>query len=303
MLQRGLGLDYNYGAELEFEKVNLNRVYRALKNEIPLEYILYHRLYNPDYKSWYLDIDETVTNEINGNFYGGELSSRILTDVYSDWKELENVCHSLEEVGADITPNCSTHITVDISKYLSNPNFFKTLCQILVIYEIDMNLFFMGDKYLVRNRRDRYAKNIGCMLAKKLDKVDFSKDNYLDELIKTTNCFNKHDGISLKKILQGLVEIRYSNGTLDPNIIQNDTYFIFSFIDAIVSNKFPQDYLEYSVNSIKNDPYERLRYITYDEDEERFMELVDIIGLNSESKGNFLNQYEKVLTNRRKIGM
>ena len=115
-----------FGVEIEFEGTELEKICNCC--DVPLEYSLCHKAFAPKYNSWYLDLDLTVTKEKNGKFFGGEFTSRILRDDVKSWGELENICSLLINNNALSTPNCSTHITLDVSDYLKTPEDFKIFC-------------------------------------------------------------------------------------------------------------------------------------------------------------------------------
>ena len=283
-----------FGVEIEFEGTELEKLCNCC--DVPIEYSLCHKAYAPKYNNWYLDLDLTVTKEKNGKFFGGEFTSRILRDDVKSWGELENICSLLINNNALSTPNCSTHITLDVSDYLKTPEDFKIFCEVMSVYEIDMNLFYMGDKFLIRNNKEKYARSIGWQLGEVINKIDFSRDDYFKQIVKESGCFIRKDGISLHKLYYGLMEVRYPNGTFIKETIQNFISFTYNLLEAIKNKKFNQEYLEYVIKYEHNYFSERLKYLYYQEDEEKFCELIDIIG--GDYKDEYYNQYQKVLSTR-----
>ena len=284
----------SFGVEIEFEGAELVNLYNSCN--VPVDYSLIHKLFAPKYNTWYLDLDSTVTKEVNGIFYGGEFTSRILRDNEESWAELRDVCSLLIDNNALSTPNCSTHITINVSKYLRTVEDFKLFCQVLAVYEIDMNLFYMGDNFLIRNNKEQYSRSIGWQLGEVINDIDFTKRDCFFQIVDKSGCFVRKDGISLHKLDLGLMEVRYPNGTFNCETIQNYISFTYKLLEAIKNRKFNQDYLQYVINYEHECFFERLKFYDYIADPEKFEELVSIIG--DEYKDDYNKQYQKVLATR-----
>lgn len=301
----GLNDRYNFGVEIEFAEANLAKLYLNLKEDnIPIKFRLNHKLYNIDFsKYWCLDIDNTVTKYDKNNdgmvYLGGELSSKILQDNISSWNEIKEICYILRKNQASINKNCSCHINIDASKFLSNNKFFKIFSQLIALYENDFILYYMGDKYLDRVTRNEYAKSIRYRLLKKINNIDFSAQNLFNELLyHNSPTFMVQDGINMA-FIEGteLIEIRYPNGTLDEKIIQNNINFSLKLIDAIINDKFDSEKLTFLIDEeLKNKKY----YQSYlNNNYSDFYKLVETISMTKEDTEDIMNQYEKVLKTRK----
>jgi hypothetical protein len=293
---------YKYGVEIEFSGAGLIKVYSNLiTNFIPCEYVLNHHNLNLNFDKWYVDTDMTVTSSNNFLLMGGEVSSKILSDCSEDWLELKKVCDIIKESSGIINDRCSTHINIDISKYLDNPMFFEILTKVVAIYEIDMNIFYMGDSFYKRATKEDYARSMCFDITKRLKKFNFKRDDLLDCLVFEKDIFGNRDGINLVKAKKsGIIEFRYPNGTLNPEIIQNYINFTIKLIDAIGNNKFDLDYLNYLFKGQVDDPIFLLRYLKGIDNIDKFCELINIISYNRNDIDSFYNQYMKVISSRNK---
>lgn len=301
-MRNSVGLDnsYKFGVEIEFQNLNLQRLYTSLKqSDIPVTFLLKHKSKNQKFDKWILDIDSSVTKSDGERMVGGELSSRILNDDFNSWDEIKRICIEINRLGGVATSRCGLHVTADISKYLDNPVFLETLVKLFFVYEDSINLFFMGDKYFVRETKDRCASNFRDKIKDVID-----DDNLLERHPFFNNYFNKlyflnnRSGLNLDKVNEkGLLEVRYGNGTLDYNIIQNFCNFVLKVIYAIENNKIDLDYLNFEIKCIKNRTFNELT----DEDINKFIEFIANISKDKEDFENFTKQYIKVLDSKKKI--
>lgn len=301
-MRNNVGLDdsYKFGVEIEFQNLNLQRIYSSLKqNDFPVRFLLKHKSKYKCFDKWILDIDSSVTKSDGERMIGGELSSRILTDDFNSWDEVKRVCLEINRLGGVATSKCGLHVTADISKYLDNPIFLETLVKLFFVYEDSINLFFMGDKYLVRDTKERCAYNFSDKIKDVIDDKNLFErhplyNNFFDKLY----CLSNRCGLNLDKVNdKGLIEVRYGNGTLDYNIIQNFCNFVLKVIYAIENNKIDLDYLNFQIKCIKNN----LGVSLSDEEVDKFIELIKTISINDEDFDSLSRQYIKVLESKKKI--
>lgn len=288
-----IGDKYRFGVELEFVDANLKKIYENLCNDnLPVCFHYNHNFSQNKYDKWIVDADSTVThlNAKNG-FAGGEVSSKILTDSPDDWEELKKVCSIIRDTGGRINDNCSSHISVDIFKYKYNPIFFEKLYKMIIVYENVLETFYRGDFLKQRKAQDSYAKRMGEDLLGNISQVDF------DNIVRILGyvCFKRCDAINLKKFREhGLIEIRYPNGTLNEEVIQNNVNFTLKLLDA-VDLKMDLEYLNFYVNKLVNDDYFFVKHFCGEFDTELFMSLVDVISTSDSDSQDFILQYKKVL--------
>lgn len=295
----GVSNKYMFGVELEFTGIYLDNLARIFSDsKVPVKFILDHKNKYVNYNMWYLDCDRTVTVDVQDRFYNGELSSRIMTDRKEVWQELKLICQLLRSNGVGVNSKCSNHVTVGLSYISDERYFFEVLSKLLVLYENEINLFYMGDSFGIRETKSAYARNIGLSILEKIDKVDFSASDYLFRLCEhSLKVFGKHDGINLRKYpREELMEIRYPNGTVNEKTIQNNINFSLKLIDAIDRGIFDLDYLSKMIANNRDRLYRKLNEGSCSLED--FYRLVDMISINDKDRKDFSKQYERVVKSK-----
>ena len=295
----GLNNGQKFGIEIEFQELTLGRLYNELaKNGFPVTFSLKHKSKKPKFDKWILDIDPTISHDDGERIVGGELSSRVLSDNFRSWDEIKKVCIQLNKLGGVATSNCGLHVTADISKYLDNPLFLETLVKLFFVYEDSIDLFFMGNEYLVRNTKEESAYNFRSKVMDVIEDKDLLSRHpvYTNHFTKL-GVLNSHCGLNLDSVGdRGLIEVRYGNGTLDYTVIQNFCNFVLKVINAIENNNIDLDYLNFEIKCLKNRTISDLT----DEDVDKFIELIKTISVNKEDVESLSKQYVKVLESKRK---
>lgn len=301
-----IGVDKNerFGVELEFSDVRLARVKKEGESKgLPIKYIYKHYNRPLPFNIWYLDEDTTVTEEIFGQpgikrLVGGELSSRILKDTPSDWREIRKICEFLKSLKAKTNTYCSSHVTVNITT-LDNPNdLLRTLSQVVAVYEPELHYFYMGDKYERRALMDEYASLIR-------PRVFTEERSYIESLPDSKQriplIYTSMDAIRVKKgLFSGpqLLEFRYPNGTLNAKTIQNNINFTLKLIEAIASGNFNGYRLNREIHKALHEvDSSRLNQTALETTEARddyFDELVETITREDADKEAFYRQFQKV---------
>lgn len=301
-MEKNIGFNdkYKFGVEIEFandEKILDEIYYDSLKYFIPIKFQINHKLYLNFFNRWILDHDLSVSKNINGKYYGGEVSSRILTDDIESWKELKKICKLLKSNNSYIDTHCDGHINIDISSYLNNPKFFEVLYKTIIVYEDEISKFYMGDMYKIRDSKEKYAKSMKDRLFNNINKVNFYNKDFIENIRENSLSFRIEDGINFFKLYKSsLMEIRYPNSSLNPNIIQNNINFSLSLISAIGEDKIDLDFLNYLIKAAKkNKEIFYNDFNNYFEKNKKFDYLINQISLNENSKNNFNSQYQKVL--------
>ena len=301
-MEKNIGFNdkYKFGVEIEFandEKILDEIYYDSLKYFIPIKFQINHKLYLIFFNRWILDHDLSVSKNINGKYYGGEVSSRILTDDIESWKELKKICKLLKSNNSYIDTHCGGHINIDISSYLNNPKFFEVLYKTIIVYEDEISKFYMGDMYKIRDSKEKYAKSMKDRLFNNINKVNFYNKDFIENIRENSLSFRIEDGINFFKLYKSsLMEIRYPNSSLNPNIIQNNINFSLSLISAIGEDKIDLDFLNYLIKAAKkNKEIFYNDFNNYFEKNKKFDYLINQISLNENSKNNFNSQYQKVL--------
>ncbi len=300
----GIGDKYLFGTELEFTGIfidNLESIFR--RNKIPVRYALDHKSRGfIKYDEWYLDKDGTVTKDKDNRSFGGELSSRILSDKRKVWEELRDICDILKSEGASINGTCSNHVRVNLSCIQNERYFFEVLSKLIVLYEVDMRLFYMGDDYLIRQSSFDYSRRLGDRLIDYINSIDFSDPDfyYKFKCYNGLTYFTRRDAINLQDYEdRRLMEVRYPNGTIREKTIQNNINFTLKLVDAIRRELFDPKELSRMID----DEYDKLfeRSLCYDSSPSDFEQLVKTIATSEEDVDDLMSQYEHVLAKEPKF--
>lgn len=301
----GLGNKYLFGTEIEFTSVYLNHLVRVFRNttSLPVKYVLHHKSAGfIKYDEWCLDIDSTVTKGVNSQFFGGELSSRILTDKRKAWIELKDICDVLKVAGAGINENCSNHVRINLSSISDERYFFEVLSKLIALYESDIRLFYMGDDYCVRRTSFEYAKTLAYHLLNYINDVDFSQPDFYYKFRNNNGItlFSRRDSINLQDYEdKRLMEFRYANGTIKEKTIQNNINFLLKLVDAIERKVFDPQELTRKISDNQDELY--MRSLLDEPKHDEFEYLARAIATSEEDIDDFMTQYEHVLLKKPKF--
>lgn len=290
--------DFKFGIELEFTNINIAYLYTIMKDKFPVQFKLNHKMDDFDFdKNWCLDQENSVTNVEKHNEYdrymGGELSSRTFTDTNHDWKEIYDVCNFLKENDCKTDETCAFHMHISNNKFHKNLKFYEGLYKLIALYEDDFKIFYMGDKYIERPKSKDYAVPLKNRLLEKIDNIDFNnyESVYQNLFALQYDDFSTKDGLHVDYDINE-IEVRYPNGTIDPNIVQNNVNFTLKLFDSLLNNKISIDKLDYLVKLKKED--RDIRNIHPRE----FRELVTTISNDFTDERDFIGQYKKVLSTK-----
>lgn len=297
-----LGDIYLFGTELEFSNAYLDDLSKLFReSSLPVRYALHHKSTGfIKYDEWYLDMDSTVTVRKEGRFFGGELSSKILTDTETTWNELRDICSLLRKAGANTNNTCSNHIRVNLSCIKNEPYFFEILSKLIALYEMEIKLFYMGDDYSNRSTSCDYARVLSGYLIEYINSVNFYDPDCLYKFRnhRGVSYFTRRDAINLQDYNQKkLVEVRYPNGSLNEKTIQNNINFTLKLVDAIRRELFDPIELSRKVNQLKESDW-YFRDLFEEESYNDFERLVKNISTSSEDTNDFMSQYENVLSKK-----
>lgn len=298
----GLSEKYPFGTELEFVGVYLSEVSKILEeNNFPARFLLNHKNNGLlSFDEWYIDTDSTVTIEKNNDYFGGELSSRILTDTKVCWQELEDLCAYLKELKAYVDGTCSNHVWINLTSLENEKYFFEVFSKIIAIFETDIRLFYMGDKYLIRKTSFENARLISGHLLEYINQIDFNDPDYFYNFRfgGSVGVFSRGDGINLQEYLKRkMIEIRYANGSINPVTIQNNINFSLKLIDAIIRGLFDIERLTRIIETEKDTIYSNFLFNT--PDYKKFEWLAKTIATSAYDEDAFMTQYERVLKNNK----
>ena len=136
-----------------------------------------------------------------------------------------------------------------------------------------------------------------------MNEIDFKEnDNYMYELQhRRYSTFTRRDGISLQDYrINGRMEIRYPNGTLNKKVVQNNTNFSIKLVNAIEEERFDIERLTYEINEDLEKDRCWYDYLNEEEHYKRFEHLVTTIATSETDTNDFMKQYERVLSTKPK---
>ena len=281
-----------FGTEIEFRKAELNELSRK-SIDLPVRLSLGHKTEFNGYDEWYIDRDYTVSEETEDKIYGGEISSKILNNSISDWKELKIICDRLESCEAYVDGNCSNHISIGTDSFYRDINFYKTLVKLLVIYEEEIIRFSYGEFSERRLMFNKFSRSLRFSLISKIKEYDVFKEedynNFMNLICyKEVELFTTRTGINLKEIdSKKRIEFKYPNGTINPVVIQNNINFFIKLVISIIENKIDVENLDYLISKIE---IKDINFFCI----KRAKSLCEVISDNETDRLNFMEQFEKV---------
>lgn len=244
----------------------------------------------------YEELDQNWNVKHEWDPISAEITSPILTDNFKSWKELLTVCKFLQvnKVKLDATTGAHIHVGAHIMKDI---NSWINLIKLWTLYEHIIFRFAYGENLNYREYLLEYANPIRNKVIQNIKYMDEVEEVYfLLSLLDLKK--SKTTGIDLNRILcfeenmllqQNTIEIRCPNGTIKPEIWQNNINFFTKLILYANSEKFDSDYVDFYL--------EKLGYSSinnyYKLDISNALKLSDMIFDNYFDKLYFLKQYYK----------
>lgn len=235
-------------------------------NSIPLDKsVLLVELFN-DVKELY-DEDRYVVHQEQTT--DSEVVTPILTDEVWNWSNFYDMYDMLYDTGATISDNTASHLHIGTHR-INTPEKLSLLLKTLVVFEPIIFKFGYGysdePRHFLRHKTDMSV--FSPMMSPKrvstftdvLDKYNYNspgvmlasfKDFLAQELrFRPVFTFNDFDFNKLQYNIAGdnpsahdHIEIRCFNGTLDPEIAQNNINLITRIIVAVIEGKIDKDYV------------------------------------------------------------
>ena len=304
-------------------------------NGIPLDKaVLITELYN-DVAALYDDDRYSVHQEETAE---AEIVTPILTNEVWHWSSFKGMYDTLYQTGATIGQNTSSHIHIG-SHLINTPEKLSLLLKTLVVFEpiifkfgygyydkprdfitsrVEHSIFspMMTPKRvgIFTDQLDHYNHGAqGVMRAKFLD--------FINPDLRFRPVFNFKD-FDFSKIHYGITmdepndsdhfEVRCFNGTLRPEIAQNNINLITSIVAAVINGKIDEEYIKKEYNKYKKKRYnfDTFCAILYDQDKveqynrllagfgkvklDKALKLADMIFDTDIDKLYFLKQYLKL---------
>lgn len=267
-----------------------------------------------------------------------EIITPILTDTTANWNGFYEMYSLLLDTGATIGGNTSSHLHIG-SHMINTPELLSLLLKTLVVFEPIIFKFGYGYKsdprVLLTARKDwcifspmmtpkRVSAFIDVLDAfnyKNPDKMKECFDIFLSSELKFRPVFNFKDfnfdklqnriGIEIPNVADHF-EVRCFNGTLSPEIAQNNINLITKIVTAVIEGRIDKEYVLFEYKKYKKKRYNFDRFCCKLETEqeiaqynrlldgfnkikmEKALKLADMIFDNNLDKLYFLKQYLKL---------
>lgn len=315
-----LPLSVTFGNEIEINSISLEkaRVLTELFNDI-------HGL-EERYEVHY---EETADSEI---------VTPVLVNEDKHWKIFYDMYSMLYETGATIAGNTSSHIHIGTHK-INTPGKLSLLLKTLVVFEPIIFKFGYGynsmPRPLLKYRDENHCVFSPIMTPKRvrtfveqLDRYERNSSaimfDYFKSFLNTDLMFRpvfNFNGFNFEKFEKGIdednpredhFEVRCFNGTLRPEIAQNNINLIASIVVAVVDDKIDKEYVlaEYERYKKKRYDFDKkfAKFLTVKDGEqynrmldgfnkvklEKALKLADMIFDTELDKCYFLKQYLKL---------
>jgi len=270
----GLPKDVTFGLEVEYDELSREEVNAFLHSVAPL---------------WYPTPETSLPQ-------GGEVTSPVLTDKFSTWIDLKNLCSFLRIAGATTKDGVGSHIHVGVANTLGNNEYsWLNFIKKWIIYEGVIFRFTNGESVTPRANYNSHCYPIALDLYDML--LNSEGDINLDTLNRIIP-YDRFQSVNFKNVKwQNLkdnntfntIELRSPNGTIEEAIWQNNVNFFVRFLLSCTKEQ-DEDYIKFALRKMDN-VYNYGDYFKMDID--KVFKLVDDIFNNELDKVYFLRQYIK----------
>lgn len=255
-----------FGIEIEYEKFKREKVDNYTIRTL---------------KKWHSKDDSTLKA-------GGEVTSPILTDSLTTWKELRKICNYLRKNKVYTKGNAGGHIHVGSHIMNADLESWRCFLKTYMIYENELVYFLNGEDKLARKSASKYAKLVSETYYRRLDDINEARD--LSELYYAI-MLSKKNALSFfytklkstHRDVYNTVEFRSPNSSVNELIWQNNINTVTKLMLAARNKKIDEDFLDYKLEK-EPDKFALLP---------KALELADIIFDNDLDKMYFLKQYKK----------
>lgn len=255
-----------FGIEIEYEKFKREKVDNYTIRTL---------------KKWHSKDDSTLKE-------GGEVTSPILTDSLTAWKELRKICNYLRKNKVYTKGNAGGHIHVGSHIMNADLEAWRCFLKTYMIYENELVYFLNGEDKLARKSASKYAKLVSETYYRRLDDINEARD--LSELYYAI-ILSKKNALSFfytklkstHRDVYNTVEFRSPNSSVNELIWQNNINTVTKLMLAARNKKIDEDFLDYKLEK-EPDKFTLLP---------KALELADIIFDNDLDKMYFLKQYKK----------
>lgn len=300
-----LDRDVTFGVELEFQKALYNNIKDSLaklNNDKVLDFSVLNQPLNRQYGlKWSIDTDDSVSLTHHNQIYGGEIISPILFDNYANWQELKTICEMLQTAKVDITPFTSAHVHINGSVLDNDKGKIINLLKLWMAYEDVIFRFSYGEDLTHRDNMHEFARPMGKDFIGRLQQLEDMSNNPEADLKNFIISMetNKKFSLNLSNIRhsdseeKNTIEVRCPNGTIKPEILQNNVNFFTKLFIYAGSSNFSKEKIDNNLVLMRDNIF------NIDDNDlhlSKAMELADMIFDNNEDKAYFIKQYIKVNT-------
>ena len=219
---------------------------------------------------------------------GVELISTILEDTEQTWKNVAEVCYLLQDIGCSVTENCGGHIHIgtNILGYssLAWERFF------IIWNEAEQLIYKLSNAKgeEIRNGAVEFATKNGDNIQRFLNNGSVNVNCESDLMYLSREFLSRFRSVNLSNLgnlSKNTIEFRVSNGTLDPNIIKENTLLYGSILTTAFNMSINPEY--------KQREYEQLLNRDICE-EEKIRAFLDLIFNDEDTKKIFIERYDSV---------
>lgn len=335
-----------FGFEFEFDNLNYDQASFIINDYMENKYLL-----NSCYSiSEEMDYSDKEQNGVGKTFY--ELKTPILTDNLRTWVELENILDAFSSNGAKTDEKTGLHIHIG-GHIVEKEEHVSSLIKLFSVFEpvilgfgrtINKNpreIFKEGNKYNSHGMTSSklISKQDVLEVVESIDSnslcsdIAFTEFMFVPKIRETIGWTNfKYQNILKEKnnpYEKHTIEFRFFDGTLKPNLVQNNLKFVTSLITAITDDKIDIEKLEFFYKLYKDNPNNRYPYeldnrLNYNNEVRKPMynkhlrkmyelnvakalTFADLVFNEYDDKTNFLNQYftcwtdEEIISSKEKV--
>ena len=256
-----------FGVEIEYDKFKKAKVDKFTDKKLAI---------------WLSKDELTLTK-------GGEISSPVLTDSLSSWKELREICNYLRKHRAVIDEKTGGHIHIGTQILGSGIESWRIFFKIYIIYENELIYFLNGNSKYSRRLANEFARPASVFYFNSLDTINEAKGllEFSNKVFSVSKdkaisfCYTSPGNIACEKY--NTIEFRSPNGTINELIWQNNINAITKFLLAARNKNIDEEFIDYKLE----------KGLDYFYSLPKALELADIIFDNDLDKMYFLKQYKK----------
>lgn len=269
--------DVTFGIEIEYEGVLKSIIDNFVKKNL---------------KDWNSKSDASLSS-------GGEITSPVMSDEISYWKELRKICEHLSKRKADTLHNAGGHIHVGANVLGDDVEAWKCFLKLYTAYENVLFRFIYGDKVSGRKKLFKYAPPTADLIYNRIHNI--SKANLLSEIQSNLQTNVRYTALNFCNVSfcnprdrngKNTLEFRSPNATTNEVVWQNNINTLTKMLVSSRNKVIDEDFLDYKL-SHEYLPYLENEYLYNGVNLKNALEFVDLVFDNNLDKMYFLRQYLK----------